>query len=109
MNRIPLGHTSLKVSRFGLGGIQFTKITSAESSRIIHRAVDLGINLIETARSYFDSEERIGQAIKGIRDQVILASKAGPTGYDEFAESIDRSLQAFQIDPNPIRREAPDE
>jgi len=98
MKRIQLGKIPLKVSRLGLGGIQFSKISVEETCRIIHYACDLGINFIETARGYFDSEEKIGRAIKGIRNGLVLASKAGGKNADNFAESINQSLKAFCTD-----------
>jgi aryl-alcohol dehydrogenase-like predicted oxidoreductase len=52
-----------------------------DSARIIHKALDAGINLIDTADAYGDSEEVVGQALQGRRDDVVLATKFGrPTG-----------------------------
>ena len=52
----------------------------ADSARIIHKALDAGINLIDTADAYGDSEEVVGQALKGRRDDVVLATKFGQPG-----------------------------
>ena len=51
----------------------------AESIRTIHRALDLGVNLIDTAEVYgpYTNEELVGQALKGRRDQIVLATKFG--------------------------------
>src|SRR5579872_7555412 len=81
-------HTTLgqlDVARIGLGAMGmshgFTGAGSddAESIRTIHRALDLGVTLIDTAEIYgpFVNEELVGKAIKGRRDDVVLATKFG--------------------------------
>ena len=75
----------LSVSRIGLGAAgmsdAYTGFGSddAESIRTIHRALDLGVNFIDTAEIYgpYTNEELVGQALKGCRDQVVLATKFG--------------------------------
>src|SRR6202451_4125967 len=74
----------LKVSRIGLGamgmsGTYGAATDEAESIRTIHRALDLGVTLLDTAEIYgpFVNEELIGEAIKDRRDQVVLATKFG--------------------------------
>jgi aryl-alcohol dehydrogenase-like predicted oxidoreductase len=52
-----------------------------DSARIIHKALDAGINLIDTAGTYGDAEDVVGAALKGCRDDVVLATKfGGPVG-----------------------------
>ncbi|WP_445184467.1 aldo/keto reductase [Pseudonocardia sp. Cha107L01] len=77
---------SLRVSRIGLGAMTMAGtytsgggLDDAESIRTIHRALDLGVTHIDTAESYgpFHSEEIVGQALQGRRDQVVLATKFG--------------------------------
>ena len=81
-----LGRTGVKISPLGLGGDNFgNPSTAAESTRIIHKAVESGINFIDTSNSYSagDSERIIGEALEagGLRDRVVLATKAHyPTG-----------------------------
>jgi aryl-alcohol dehydrogenase-like predicted oxidoreductase len=83
MKRIKL--RDLDVSRIGLGtmGMSFAYTGAgtddAESMRTIHRALDLGVTLIDTAEIYgpFTNEELVGRAIKGRRDEVVLATKFG--------------------------------
>jgi 1-deoxyxylulose-5-phosphate synthase len=76
-----LGRTGLRVSRVCLGTVYFgSRISDDESTRIIHRALDLGINFIDTAEIYMRpqygaSEEAVGRALEGQRDDVILATK----------------------------------
>ncbi len=77
---------SLRVSRIGLGAMTMAGtytsgggLDDAESIRAIHRALDLGVTHIDTAESYgpFHSEEIVGQALQGRRDQVVVATKFG--------------------------------
>jgi aryl-alcohol dehydrogenase-like predicted oxidoreductase len=83
MKHINLG--TLDVARIGLGtmGMSFAYTGAgaddAESIRTIHRALDLGVTLIDTAEAYgpFTNEELVGRAIKERRDDVVLASKFG--------------------------------
>ncbi|MBI3946452.1 MAG: aldo/keto reductase [Armatimonadetes bacterium] len=73
-----LGRQGVKVSRLCLGTMMFGGATGAEeSTRIIHRALDAGINFIDTANMYNagESEVVIGKAIRGRRDRVVLATK----------------------------------
>jgi aryl-alcohol dehydrogenase-like predicted oxidoreductase len=83
MKHVKLG--GLDVARIGLGtmGMSFAYTGAgsddAESIRTIHRAIDLGVTLIDTAEVYgpYTNEELVGRALKGRRDQVVLATKFG--------------------------------
>ncbi len=63
MRQMTLGRSGIVVSAMGLGGIQFSTISRPEVARIISIARDLGINFLETAWGYFDSEAKIGAAL----------------------------------------------
>src|SRR6202044_4000598 len=81
-----LGHTGVKVSPLCLGAMMFGAWGNTDhddSVRIIRRALDAGINFIDTADVYSagESEEIVGKALKGRRDDVVLATKFwGPMG-----------------------------
>ena len=80
----------LEVSRIGLGAMGMSHgytgagSDDAESIRTIHRALDLGVTLIDTAEIYgpYTNEELVGTALKGKRDQVVLATKFGLVSHD---------------------------
>ena len=77
---------SLRVSRIGLGAMSMAGdllsedgLDDAESIRTLHRALDLGVTLVDTAESYgpYHSEELVGQALQGRRDRAVVATKFG--------------------------------
>ena len=119
-----LGRTGIKVSPYALGALSIsTRLGNAEeeSIRIIHKALDSGINLIDTADAYLDSEEIVGQALKGRRDDVVLATKVSrPMGSDPnqqgasrrwivtAVENSLRRLQTNHIDIYQVHRPDPD-
>src|SRR5215207_44357 len=81
----PLGRTGVAVSIIGLGGYHLGKAkTQAEASRIVHQAVDAGMTFMDNAWEYHDgrSEELMGKALEGRRDQVFLMTKVCTHGRD---------------------------
>ncbi|MDQ1730110.1 MAG: hypothetical protein QOK10_269 [Pseudonocardiales bacterium] len=73
-----LGSSGLAVSVVGLGTNNFGMKLDLEQSRaVVHAALDHGINLFDTADSYGDSEQRLGEILQGKRDDVLIATKFG--------------------------------
>ena len=95
----------LKVSRIGLGAMgmsgSYGAVTDEEESiRTIHRALDLGVTLLDTAEVYgpYHNEELVGRAIKDRRDQVVLATKFGFISHTGRAQgSLDSSPASIRI------------
>ncbi|WP_301126451.1 aldo/keto reductase [Streptomyces cacaoi] len=102
-----LGRTGIKVSPYALGTLMFAgSMGNApdESVRIIHKAIDAGINLIDTADRYGDSEEVVGKALAGRRDEVVLATKAGmPMGEGPNERGASRRWITTAVE-NSLRR-----
>lgn len=98
MRSIALGKSGISVSAVGIGGIQFSKIAKARTARVVHAALAGGINFVETARGYFDSEEKIGLALRGRREGVVLASKSGARDGETFTAHLHESLRRLRTD-----------
>lgn len=116
-----LGRTGLQVSALALGTVElgldygiaapghFGRPAEDEAIRLVHHALDAGINLVDTARAYGSSESLLGQALAGRRHLVILASKVstqGPGGAPlppadlrrRMLDSLDTSLRTLRTD-----------
>lgn len=98
MQRHKLGKTDLEVSRLGLGGIPFQYITRTETNGIIQAAYDGGVNLFYTSRMYRDSENKIGLAVRGFRDQVVLGTSTHKRKKTEALKEVRQSLDNFGTD-----------
>jgi aryl-alcohol dehydrogenase (NADP+) len=119
-----LGGTGIKVAPYALGAMMFATRQGNEaddSIRIIQKALDSGINLVDTADAYGDSEDIVGRALQGRRDSVVLATKVGrPVGEDPthqgasrrwIMNAVENSLRRLQtdwIDLYQIHRPDPD-
>uniref|UniRef100_UPI0006250383 aldo/keto reductase n=1 Tax=Streptomyces odonnellii TaxID=1417980 RepID=UPI0006250383 len=121
-----LGRTGIKVSPYCLGAMMFGALGNADHDdavRIIHKALDAGINFVDTADAYSrgESEEVVGKALKGRRDNVVLATKAHlPMGDDPnqrgnsrrwLVRALEDSLRRLgtdHVDLFQIHRPAPD-
>ena len=111
MNRRPLGNTGLEVSKLGIGlaeiGMHLSPVEQSRAAVVLNTALDNGVNLLDTAACYGNSEELIGDAVSGRRDEYVLATKCGHATPDETGEawtaqtvtrSIDRSLRRLKTD-----------
>ena len=99
MERIRLGKTGLRVTKIGFGGIPIQRVTETQAVELVQRAIDLGINWVDTANGYGVSEERIGKAIKKYpRDKILLFTKGGGKTPETLEEQIQLSLRRLQVD-----------
>lgn len=87
-----MGRTGLTVNKDGFGALPLQRATAAEAARILNMALDAGIDYIDTARSYTDSEEKIGLALSGRRGEYVLATKTMAKTAEEFRRDLDVSL-----------------
>lgn len=87
-----------KINRIGFGGIPIQGLTEIESDKVIQHALDSGINFIDTARGYSDSEEKIGKVLHKRRSDVFFATKSMARDFLKMKEEITASLHACKID-----------
>ena len=93
-----LGRTNLDVSVIGFGAMWLPKLKAEECVKVVRRAIELGVNYFDTARNYGDSEEKLGLAIQGSRDNCVIASKTGSRTKKESLEQLKKSLKALKTD-----------
>jgi aryl-alcohol dehydrogenase-like predicted oxidoreductase len=103
-----LGRTGLRVSRLSLGGLFVSKIAGDDRDRgvrAVHRALELGINYFDTAPTYLDSEEVLGEALENVTRPCIVSTKLGgrpqpfnPRDRDHLRYSFEESLRLLRRD-----------
>ncbi len=108
MEKRTLGRTGLKISVLGMGGLYVSSAGARgrdEACRAVHRALELGVNYVDTAPNYRDSEEVLGIALEGITQPYFLATKLGgrpqpfnPQDKDLLRQSVDESLRLLKRD-----------
>jgi predicted aldo/keto reductase-like oxidoreductase len=87
------------VSRVAFGGIPIMRAPKDEAVKLVRETISLGINFIDTAHGYADSEEKIGEGIKGAaREDLVIASKSPADGKKTFDEHLDLSLKRLNVD-----------
>lgn len=106
MSALPLGQTGLSVTRVGFGAMHFDGIDSeSEVGQLLNGVLDLGVNLIDTARGYGRSEERIGRHLSHRRHEFVLSTKFG-YGIDGvpdwthacIVQGVERALRLLRTD-----------
>lgn len=98
LERRRLGRTDLEVACLGFGGIPIQRVAEPEAVRIIAEAVNLGIDFIDTAHGYGDSEEKIGTALRSLDATVVLASKTPKRDAAGVREDFDDSLGRLGVE-----------
>lgn len=106
MEQRKYGNTDMTVSVLGFGGAEIGSSDQATADKLLHGAIDAGLNIIDTAECYGRSEELIGNALSGRRSDYYLFTKCGHASGLDYAdwdplllrESIDRSLKRLKTD-----------
>ena len=93
-----LGKTGLKISTLGFGGIPIQRIDAADTKVLMKQLAESGVNYIDTARGYTVSEGYLGEALEGIRDKFILATKSMARTAEAMAADIGISLKNLRTD-----------
>jgi uncharacterized protein len=101
--RKPLGKTGVQLSCIGIGGYHLGSTKDqGEANELVARAIDAGVNFFENCWDYHDglSEERMGTALRGKRDQVVLMTKVCThgRGKDVAMQMLEQSLRRLQTD-----------
>ncbi len=106
-----LGRTELEVSLLGMGGLFVSRAGGDDRERAyeaVHRALELGVNFVDTAPSYLDSEEVLGEALAGVSRPVILSTKLGGRPQPFDARNLDHLEYSFAQSLKLLGRDAVD-
>lgn len=93
-----LGKTGLKVSSLGFGGIPIQRIDANATKELMQKVMQAGINYVDSARGYTVSEAFLGEALEGIRDKFVIATKSMSRDKASMAKDVDISLKNFRTD-----------
>ena len=98
MEMVRLGRTGLMVSKNGFGALPVQRVEKDAACKLLRRAYESGINYFDTARAYSDSEEKLGEALHDVRENIIISTKTMSTTVEGFWEQLRTSLSLLQTD-----------
>lgn len=98
MGIVTLGRTNIRSDKNGFGALPVQRVTVDTAGVLLNKALDAGITFFDTARSYSDSEEKLGLALSGRRSEITLATKTPSTTVEGFWKDLDTSLQMLKTD-----------
>jgi hypothetical protein len=99
MQKVRLGKSRMEVSKIGFGGIPIQRLNEQQSVEVIRKAIDMGVDWLDTANGYGSSEERIGKAIKSYdRSAVKVFTKSGARTRKELQSQVELSFERMQIE-----------
>jgi aryl-alcohol dehydrogenase-like predicted oxidoreductase len=97
ISQLPFGRTGHLSTRIIFGAAALSKVTQAEADRTLDLLLEYGINHIDTAASYGDSELRVGPWMKEHRNEFFLATKTGERTYSKARDQLHLSLERLQV------------
>lgn len=98
MRKMTLGKTNITVNKNGFGALPIQRISKKDAVYLLHKAYDHGINFYDTARAYTDSEEKLGEAFEGKRDNIYIASKTAAQNTEDFWKDLETTLRNLKTD-----------
>lgn len=98
MNTVRLGKIELVVNKNGFGCLPIQRITKAEAVYLLQKAFYHGINYYDTARAYSDSEEKLGEAFRYVREKIVISTKTAAKTAEDFWKDLDESLRKLRTD-----------
>jgi predicted aldo/keto reductase-like oxidoreductase len=97
MEKVRLGRTNLIVTRLGWGGIPIQRVGEEEAAvSVIRSVIEMGVDLLDTARGYTNSEHRIGLALQKIDKPIVLSTKS-PEKSEKIYDDVHESLKQLRI------------
>ena len=98
MNTVTLGSTGITTVQNAFGALPIQRVSEDEAVRLLRKAYDGGMRYFDTARAYSDSEQKLGVAFEGMREQVFIATKTMATTPEAFWSDLETSLANLRTD-----------
>jgi len=98
MKKVTLGSTGIVIEKNGFGCLPIQRISQNEAVYLLHKALDNGMNYFDTARSYSNSEEKVGAAFSDRREKLFIATKTAAVNADEMWQDLHTSLKTLKTD-----------
>ncbi|MBC8569497.1 aldo/keto reductase [Zongyangia hominis] len=98
MSKVTLGKTGITVDKNGFGALPIQRVTFDEAKKLLRKAYEGGITFFDTARSYTDSEEKIGYSLSDVRSHLYLASKTPAKNAEGFWKDLETGLKLMKTD-----------
>ena len=98
MKMVTLGSTGIQVVQNGFGALPIQRDSKEVAVKIVRRAYEGGMRFFDTARAYSDSEEKVGEALHDVRDNLYIATKTMAQTPEEFWEQLEMSLRLLKTD-----------
>lgn len=98
MRNITLGKTGITTPQNAFGALPIQRVSQDQAIKLLRAAKDGGMTFFDTARVYSDSEEKIGAAFEGVRDQIYIASKTQAKTPEQFWKDLDTTLSNLRTD-----------
>ena len=98
MVKVTLGSTGITVNKNGFGALPIQRISHEASAHLLRKAYEAGIDFYDTERFYTDSEEKIGEALSDVRDNIYIATKTAAQNSEDFWKDLATSLNNLKTD-----------
>ena len=99
MVTVKLGNTGIIANKNGFGALPIQRIDTEHAVKLIHMALDGGVNFFDTARAYSDSEKKLGIALEGVdRNKYYIATKTAAQTEEKVLEDLETSLDLLKTD-----------
>ena len=98
MKTVTLGRTGITVCKNGFGALPVQRVSAEYAGMLLRKAYDAGVNFFDTARSYTDSEEKMGLALSDVREKIFIATKTPSTTVEGFWRDLETSLRLLKTD-----------
>ena len=92
------GPYRLLVTKTAFGALPIQRISKADAVKLVRRACEAGINYFDTANMYTDSEEKLGEALHDVRQNVVISTKSGGGDKKTVQAHIEQSLRSLRTD-----------